>query len=441
MRLVRAILLWPLLFLELWAQPQVAATPQPAPAYETFTLNSALQTAKRYSVQFRAAQADAALAKEDRLQARSTLLPGVTYNSQFLYTQGNGTPAGRFIANNAVHEYVSQGNAHQVISVQQLADYHKAGAMAALARAKAEVAARGLVVTVVRDYYAVVDAERKHANAGTASEEATRFLRLSERLEKGGEVAHSDVLKAQLQFNDRKRDLDNSQTELMKARLELAVLILPSTSDFASREIKVADDLDEMPTLPDMDDVRRASAEKNPDLRAALAAVHASREEVTAARAAHLPSLALDYYYGIDASHFATRTNGVRNLGYAAAATLNIPVFSWGATQSKVRQSLIREDQAKLELTTAQKQVLADVEELYSEAGTAASALATLHESVGIAAESLRLTGLRYQAGESTVLEVVDAENTLNAARNAYVDGGLRYKVALANLQMLTGTL
>ena len=155
---------------------------------------------------------------------------------------------------------------------------------------------------------------------------------------------------------------------------------------------------------------------------------------MTSARAGHLPSLALDYYYGIDANHFATRTDGVHNLGYAAVATLNIPVFSWGATESKVRQSLIREDQAKLELTVAQKQVLANLEKFYGEAEVAASALATLQESVAIAGESLRLTGLRYEAGESTVLEVVDAQNTLNTARNAYVDGSLRYRMALANL-------
>jgi outer membrane protein TolC len=419
----------------LWAQPQTASTAQPA--IEALTLDAALRMAQANSVQFRAAQADAALAKEDRVQARSTLLPGVTYNNQFLYTEGNRTGSGRFIANNGVHEYVSQGNAHEVLSLQQLADYRKAGALAALARARAEVARRGLVVTVVQDYYAVLAAERKHANAQRAADEAAKFLSLTEKLESGGEVAHADVLKAQLQANDRKRGVDDSEAELISSRLELAVLILPDVNG----QFKVADDLDEKPALPPLAEVREAAAKQNPELRAALAAVSASADEVTSARAAHLPSLALDYYYGIDANHFATHTDGVHNLGYAAVATLNIPVFSWGATQSKVRQSLIREDQAKLELTVAQKQVLANLEKFYGEAEVAASALTTLRESVAIAGESLRLTGLRYQAGESSVLEVVDAQNTLNSARSAYVDGSLRYRIALANLQTLTGTL
>jgi outer membrane protein TolC len=46
---------------------------------------------------------------------------------------------------------------------------------------------------------------------------------------------------------------------------------------------------------------------------------------------------------------------------------------------------------------------------------------------------------LRYQAGEALVLEVVDAQTTLTQARNAFNDGQVRYRVALANLQTLTG--
>ena len=57
------------------------------------------------------------------------------------------------------------------------------------------------------------------------------------------------------------------------------------------------------------------------------------------------------------------------------------------------------------------------------------------------ARESLRLTNLRYVDGESTVLEVVDAEGALSSAENAAIDGRTRYQLALASLQTLTGKL
>ena len=134
------------------------------------------------------------------------------------------------------------------------------------------------------------------------------------------------------------------------------------------------------------------------------------------------------------------RTDGVRNLGYSTVATLQIPIFSWGADRSKLKQAELRRDQAKLELSHEQRQVLSRLRQFYEEASTARSEMESLASSAEMAAESLRLTNLRYQAGESTVLEIVDAQNTLTQARNAYDDGQVRYRVAVANLQTLTGS-
>ena len=61
--------------------------------------------------------------------------------------------------------------------------------------------------------------------------------------------------------------------------------------------------------------------------------------------------------------------------------------------------------------------------------------------SVATAAESLRLTKLRYAGGEATVLEVVDAQTAFITAQNAREDGRVRYEAALAALQTLTGTM
>ena len=89
----------------------------------------------------------------------------------------------------------------------------------------------------------------------------------------------------------------------------------------------------------------------------------------------------------------------------------------------------------------AQRTLQGNLAAAYTEAQGAQSQLDSLRGSVDLATESLRLTLLRYQAGESTALEVVDAQNTLTSARNAYDDGLARYRIAMASLQTLTGTL
>ena len=131
--------------------------------------------------------------------------------------------------------------------------------------------------------------------------------------------------------------------------------------------------------------------------------------------------------------------NGFRNLGYEATATLQLPIWNWGAGVSKIKQADLKRQQAHVELSFAQRRLLADLRSFYDETGTLRAQLELLSQTAELASDSLRLTTLRYQAGEATVLEVVDAQNTLTQARNAYDDGQVRFQVALANLQTLTG--
>jgi outer membrane protein TolC len=249
-------------------------------------------------------------------------------------------------------------------------------------------------------------------------------------------VAHSDVIKAQLQFNDRQRDLSEARVTMEKTRLSLGILLFP---DF-SQNFMAVDDLEHSPPLPSLAEIQQLAQQNNPDLRAAMSALQVTSQEVRAAKAGYLPSLSLDYFYGIDATRFATKTEGIPNLGSSAIATVNIPLWNWGATRSKVLQADLRRQQARIELSFAQRQILSNLRSFYGEAAASHDQLETLRSSAELSAESLRLTTLRYQAGEASVLEVVDAQNTLTQNRNAYDDGEMRFRVALATLQTLTGS-
>jgi outer membrane protein TolC len=417
-----------------------ASSPSPS-APTSITLEDALARARKNSTVFQGALIEAALAHEDRNQARAALLPSVTYNNGLLYTQGNGAGGVRYIANNAVHEYTSQGNVHEALDVAEVAALRRASAAAAAAHARAEIASRGLVVTVVQSYFAVLAAQSKAELAQKTATEGEQFFKLTQDLEHGGEVAHSDVIKAELQMHDRQRQLQEAQLALVNARLDLAVLLF---SDFNDNYV-LADDLHADVALPTFAEVQQQAARDNPDVRAALEAVREAGHDVAFARAGYLPSLTLDYFYGIDAAQFATNSvidgRKFENLGSSAAATLNIPVWNWGATQSHVKQAELRRTQAQRELSLSQRKLLAEIRSSYAEAETARNELSNLARSAELASESLKLTTLRYRGGEATVLEVVDAQTSFAAANSGYQDGALRYRVALANLQTLTGVL
>jgi len=426
--------------------PPPASTPAAQAAQQTvtgasqilrLTLDDALARARKNSTQFLAAQTDAAIARQDRYQAGAALLPSVTYNNQAISTSvSKGTLS--FIANNGPHEYLSQANVHESVDLVSISAFRRASAASALAKARAEIASRGLVVTVVQSYYAVAAAQLKLEAAKKNGDEGDRFLKLTQDLEKGGEVALSDVIKAELQMQERRRQLLEAQLGLLNARLDFAVLIFPDFND----NFELAEDLHASVPLPTLPEVQQRAARDNPDLRAALAVVQQAGHDVTGARGGYLPSLSFDYWYGIDAPQFAVNgLNGVSNLGSAAAATVNIPIWNWGATQSRIKQAELRRTQAQRELSLAQRKLLAEIKSLYAEAETALNELSGLSRSAELSGESLRLTTLRYRGGEATVLEVVDAQTTFAQANTAYQDGAVRYRVALANLQTLTGVL
>jgi outer membrane protein TolC len=419
-------------------ETQVATNSHAEAAPLILTFQDAITRAQKNLPQFLSAKTDLGLAHQDKVQARAALLPSVTYNTEYLYTEGNRTTTGVFVANNFVHEYSSQGNAHEAINLGggQVHDLRRTQAAEAVARAKLAVAGRGLVVTVAQYFYGLAAAQRKYATAQTSLAEAQRFLKISQDLEHGGEVAHSDVIKAQIQFNDRQRGLEDAQLAMENARLTLAVILFSSFD----QNFSVADDLDLAPPLPTFPEVQSLAAKENPDVAAATATVAAANSEVWAARSAHFPTLTMDYWYGIDSNHFAIRNPDMtRNLGYAAQATLEIPIWNWGAAQSKVKQAELNRDRSKVELTFTERQFAASLQQFYHEAAASKSQLGLLQQSFELASESLRLTTLRYQSGEATVLEVVDSQNTLRQARDAYDDSQVRYRVAITELQTLTG--
>src|SRR6185437_2102274 len=274
------------------------------------------------------------------------------------------------------------------------------------------------------------------ATAEQAQADAQKYLSVSQDRERGGEVAHADVLKAQLELEQRQRDAREAGLAAQQAQLGLAVLLFPSFNT----NFTLVDDLAQPPPLPPQAQVEALAGQRNPALGVARAGVEQAQAGIGIARAGLLPTLSLDYFYGIDAAQFALRNQfGQPNLGSAATATVAIPVFSWGANRAKLQQSELQAAQAQRQLSFTQRSLAADLQGFYAEAEAARAELATLLSSRDLAAESLRLAGLRYQDGEATILELVDAQNTATAARNAYDDGLVRYRVALANLQTLTG--
>jgi outer membrane protein TolC len=424
------------------------ARPQaPAGAPLVITLADALQRAKLHEPVFLSAAADAEIAREDRVQAKAGMLPAVSATTQYLGNQDSpALTTGRFVSMDGVNMYRAWLVARQDLSPGTFmrTPLRKAQASEAAAFAKLDIAERGLVVTVTRSYYTFVSAQRKYATAQQAAQQAQRFFDIAQQQERLGQVARSDVVKAEISARQQRQAFDEATLAMDNARLSLAVLLFPVFSE----NFSVVDDMPRAPALPPFVDARAMAEHGNPDLRAAGALLRAAGEDVRLAKNGLLPTLSIEADYGIEANEFALHSRvsadpelGVLpNLGYALTVNLSVPLWDWGGTRAKVRQSETRQRQASATLSQTQRQLVSNLYSMYNEAVTARAAVDSLRRVAELSTESLRLTTLRYQAGESTALEMVDAQNTSVQARNAADDTEVRYRVAIAELQTLTGS-
>jgi len=431
------------------APVQLVYPPKPAgetgpPA--TITLADALQRAQKNNAEFLSALSDQRVAQEDRLQARNARLPQIGFRSEYLGTQGNGkTPNGRFVTQDGVHVYREWATVHQDLTANVLigTDYKRSQAAEAIATAKAEIARRGLTVTVTKSFYALVVAQRKYATAQEALAQARRFLQLTEDTERVGQAAHSDVIKAQIQAQQQEAAFTEANLGMENARLDLSVLIFPSLDE----NFTAVDDLNTPRPLPTLGEAQEMAGRMNPDIRVATETLRQSNLDVRNAKNAFLPAISLDPVWGLEANCVAAHcvytaipeAGATPTLGYFITASLTVPLWDWGTLRSKLRQADFKQEQAQVSLSQTQRRILAELYAAYNEALVAREEVDKLRQTADLAGESLRLVTLRYQGGSSTSLEVVDAQTTLITARNAYDDAQVRYRNALASLQTFTG--
>ena len=412
----------------------------------TLTLKDALDLAAKNDPTLVSASTDAEIARQDRLQARTALYPSLSGRSEYLGTEGNGKiPTSRFVTNDGVHVYREWAVVHQDLSPGTFTRVavQRATAAEALARAKVEIARRGLAPTVTKSYYGLLAAQRKYATAQQSLDQSQRALTISQDLERGGEVAHSDVVKSELQQNEQQQALNEAQLGMESARLDLAVLLF---RDF-NENFSIIDDLDLAPALPPLPDLETMAGRGNPILGVALQTLRSASLDVTQARQAFLPTIGVDAIYGIEANAIALESRDVAykqdgpvpTPGYFIDAVLNIPIWDWGVRRSKLRQVEVKREEAQVQLNATERTLIRNLRGFYEDAQTSRQQVDLLRRAVDLASESLRLNTLRYQAGEATVLELVDAQTTLIQTRNAYDDGMVRYRVAISNLQTLTG--
>jgi TolC family type I secretion outer membrane protein len=196
-------------------------------------------------------------------------------------------------------------------------------------------------------------------------------------------------------------------------------------------------------TLPDDAFERDVNAligearERRPDLKAAEAQERAARAKVDLARASGLPTLSL----GTGPSWAGGSRDTISSHGNSIGLTLTLPLFSGFSTTYNVRSAQARVDVAGAQRENLRLQVALDVWTAYQSLITATQAIRTTADLLASAEQSENVALGRYKAGVGSILDVLNAQSALAAARLQRIQARLDWNVFRATLAKALGAL
>ncbi len=171
------------------------------------------------------------------------------------------------------------------------------------------------------------------------------------------------------------------------------------------------------------------------------ATIAAAKKGITVARSGLLPSLSAGYQYSYspNATAFAQKETG------SAVVTLNLPLFDSGAARGRVRTARAQVAMAETNRRTQIDTVTLEVRQAYLNLRQNQEKVSAARQQLAQADEAYRLARLRYsagvtkQAGISPLIELSDAQRTLNQAQSDYVNGLYDYNNSRSTLDRAAG--
>lgn len=404
--------------------------------HRVLTVNQAVELALTNASQYRQAQLDERVAREDVRQSRVAFLPQFSLPLTYAGTTSSQVRNAddplifSFVSSSAINETIAFLNASGPIDLsgRLRAALRRSRALLAAAHAGAMTARRSLIISTVEAYYGLVLARQKERLADETLALAEAFTKIAEDTTQRGEGDETDVLRARGSALLRRDELEQARAAESAAMNLLRVL---TGVDF-SIHISLSNVVDAVPTADDFSSYTEELIKSRPELSQIESLKRAALEDASSARRELLPQLSYSLNGGFDAADF--RPLG-RYSGAQAIISLNIPVFNWGASRSREAQARLRAQSLDIERENTLRQLRA---EFYTARANALSALQRINQTRGAAdalQQNITLVFSRYRARKATILDVLDAQSSYSAARLAYYQAIADYRTARVRIE------
>ncbi len=394
-------------------------------------------------------------------QARSALLPQI--GASLAYSQSHGSSGGpQFVTNedgsqSLVNVTSSADNYGRTLSGrldQSILDLSKWTALkSARATVKSsdatyEAAQQDLLIRVATAYFDVLTAEDALRFAQANEQALNRQMEQAQQRFDVGLSAITDVNDAKAQHDTAVASVITAQNTLDDKNEALRQLTNKEPGELKKLRDKLPLD---KPNPENPESWVAVAVEQNPVLSSYAYSLEAANANIQTARSGHLPTINGQVLYSksprwsdTSASSFndAFHTNS-ESWSTSVGLTLNVPIFSGGYTQSRVRQSIYTRDAAQDQFELQKRLIERSTRNSYRAVIAGASQVEATRQAVVSAQSSLDATQAGYEVGTRTIVDVLisqqqllSAQSSYSQARHAFVLNGLRLKQAAGIIEV-----
>ncbi|WP_028916896.1 TolC family outer membrane protein [Pseudoxanthomonas sp. J35] len=386
------------------------------------------------------AESNSLYTKEGQVQARAALLPQLSGDASYRRNRNEveGVSGSR----------TSKSRSYGIGASQTLFDWGKFSSLraqrslSAAADQTLDAANDDLMVRTAAAYFDVLVAIESLAAAETNEAAGKRQFDYADKRLEVGLAPITDVHEARAQYDEAR-----ANTVLARNALEDAYQALAELTGQPVTQLRAlpADFRPELPALrASADEWVAAAIQNNPSLRAASLQAEAAEHSVDTARAGHYPSLSLSGSWGKEASWGdITGSNAQRgeSTGTSVGVTLSVPLFSGGATQSRVRQAIAQRDIAQDQYEQQRRALDRNTRNLYQALVAGVSEVEARRLAVVSAQSAFDASQVGLEVGTRTVLDVVQNQRTLFQAQVEYARSRYNFLLNRLLLAQATGEL
>ncbi|SEL62084.1 outer membrane protein [Pseudoxanthomonas sp. GM95] len=388
------------------------------------------------------AEANRLSQKEGVVQARATLLPQVNGSASLGRSSAKVTHGGDWIEAPRSRDYavnVSQ----KLVDFSSYATVRSQKALSQSADFDLDSANDSLITRTSAAYFNVLIAIETLASAEAAEAAFQKQFDYAQKRLDVGLAPITDVHEARASYDSARATVITQRNTLKDAYEALTEI---TGQPVASLRGLPDDFKPQLPSEYSADGWVDTAIAQNPALKSLQLQVQSAEAGVAGARAGHLPTLSLSGAYtrsaawGGDDTANALNSRG-QNDGRSIGVTLDIPIFSGGAIQSQVRQSIAQRDSAQDAYELQRRSVVRNTRNAYQVLEAGISEIEARRSAVVSARSAFDASQVGLEVGTRTVLDVLTNQNNLVAAQEQYSLAKYNFLQNRLLLEAAAGTL